>query len=159
MFERTVALLDAFEGTEWFANVGRQTTDRCAYVEGWPEAVERCGSNDWLDLCQEAVNGYRHTLRVCAPEPLESWNEHVNELKAHTDPLVLSKTRSVIEVNQLPRIFLDVVRWDLLHICLESEFADYIPPRFYTAQSRWYLDGHFPCGWKGRFPMGQVVVF
>jgi hypothetical protein len=74
-------------------------------------------------------------------------------------PLVLRKTKAVVEANHLPRGFVDTVQWDILRLCMEAEYADVFPPGFYASQAYWYMQGHFPCGWEGEFPQGRLTVF
>lgn len=64
----------------------------------------------------------------------------------------------MISEQGLPKIFLDMVDWDILHLCMEAEYAEVYPPGFYASQAYWYMQGHFPCGWQGPFPKGGKLV-
>ena len=64
----------------------------------------------------------------------------------------------VAQVN-LPSVFFETVNWDILHVCLEAEFADVISPSYYASQAYWYVVGHFPCVWEGQFPVGKLVIY
>jgi hypothetical protein len=70
------------------------------------------------------------------------------------EPLFKRKTKDIITRHKLPKCFLDTVGWDMIAICQELEFADLVPPRFFAERAKWYLAGHFPCGWEGDFPVG-----
>src|SRR5262249_31632568 len=61
--------------------------------------------------------------------------------------------------HALPKVFGNTVRWDILHLCMEAEFADVYPPGYYASQAYWYAHGHFPCGWRGEFSSGTLIVF
>ena len=113
----------------------------------------------WESLCQDAANQYRTRLLEHDKQRFRDWNLLVREIKGKTVPLVLSKTKKMVDANQLPKGFIDTVQWDILHLCMESEYADVFPPGFFASQAFWYIKGHFPCGWKGKFPDGQLVVF
>ena len=68
--------------------------------------------------------------------------------------------------------FLHSVSWDLLHILLEREFDDVMPPFFYVPVL-WpvYHAGHFPCCWTGPeldtywsasrepIPDGEILIY
>jgi hypothetical protein len=69
------------------------------------------------------------------------------------------KTRAVAETHALPKVFEDTVQWDVLHLCMEAEYADVYPPGFFASQAYWYVAGRFPCGWEGKFPAGRLVVY
>jgi hypothetical protein len=80
-------------------------------------------------------------------------------LKAITIPFVQHKIEAVVGQNNLPTVFENMVQWDILGVCLESEFADLYPPGFFTSNAYWYTKGHFPCGWQGDFPQGKLMIY
>jgi hypothetical protein len=144
---------------EWFRNVGVRDTNAADVLGSWEEAVESCRSPEWEDLCLEAANQYCERLVERAPAEFERWNNVVFTVKPDSQALVREKTADVIAKNNLPKSFLQAVDWDILHLCMEAEFADVYPPGFFASQSYWYLNGHFPCGWKGAFPEGRLVIY
>jgi hypothetical protein len=38
-------------------------------------------------------------------------------------------------------------------------YVDLYPPSFFASNAYWYVMGHFPCGWRGEFPKGQLVIY
>jgi hypothetical protein len=56
-------------------------------------------------------------------------------------------------------VFENMVQWDILHVCMEAEYADVYPPGFYASQAYWYVKGHYPCGWQGEFPKGKLIIY
>ncbi|MFM0084730.1 hypothetical protein P0D72_38575, partial [Paraburkholderia sediminicola] len=118
-----------------------------------------CQGKKWKALCEDAANHYRSKLVQRDRELFREWNLLVRELKNLTMPLVLRKTRNVVDHNNLPQGIVDAVQWDVLHLGMEAEYADVLPPGFYAAQAYWYMKGHFPCGWDGDFPSGRPIVF
>jgi hypothetical protein len=159
MHPRITSTLAELEEKEWFTNIGKHDSERVVFVSGWDAAIESCQDEKWLDLCQEAANQYRARLAERNRERFREWNERVRELKNVTIPLVVRKTKKVVDDNRLPKVFVDTVQWDILHLCMEAEFADVFPPGFYASQAYWYVNGHFPCGWKGQFPDGKLLVY
>jgi hypothetical protein len=159
MHPRTTATLDELKRAQWFRRVGVRDTDAAVVLSSWYEAVESCSSPEWENLCLEAANQYRARLAERSPERLEKWNDLVAELKPVTMALVNEKTRQVIQENDLPKTFLDAVNWDILHLCMEAEYADVYQPGFFASQAYWYVKGHFPCGWQGEFPNGKLIIY
>ncbi|PSJ42234.1 hypothetical protein [Allosphingosinicella deserti] len=160
MHSRTIATLDELRRIEWFSNIGVADTKMARVLSTWDEAIASCASPEWEDLCLEAANQYRGRLAERSPSALAEWNETVGRVKPQVQSLVHDKTRAVVEGKGLPRVFSDSVDWDILHLCMEAEFADLYPPGFYASQGYWYAQGHFPCGWEGAFPVGgRIVVF
>jgi hypothetical protein len=156
---RTLADLDDLEKGEWFHAVGAKDTDTAIVLSSWGEAIEHCGSVGWENLLLEAANQYRERLRERSRERLAKWNQVVDEIKPVTEALVRRKVRAVCSKHELPKVFEDTVRWDILHLCMEAEYAAVYPPGFYAGQAYWYVKGHFPCGWQGEFPQGKRIVY
>lgn len=139
--------------------VGIHDAEQAIVLRSWAEAMASCASASWGDLLLEAGNIYFERLAERAPNIHEKWNPTVERLKIVTVPFVREKIRHVREENKLPKVFEDTVQWDILHLCLESEFADICRPGFYVSQAYWYMKGHFPCGWNGEFPKGKLIIY
>jgi hypothetical protein len=90
---------------------------------------------------------------------LAQWNPLIDEIRPIVQEFVHRKTARTVREHDLPVAFVDSVRWDILHLCAEAEFTDVFPAGFYASQAHWYVKGHFPCGWRGDFPQGSLVLF
>jgi hypothetical protein len=156
---RTIATLDKLEGSDWFSRVGVHDATTPIILASWPEAIEHCSSIEWENLCLEATNQYRERLVERSRERFDKWNEIVRELKKTTIPFVRRKIETVVRLHDLPRSFEATVQWDILSVCMEAEYADLYPPGFFASNAYWYVMGHFPCGWRGEFPKGQLVIY
>ena len=51
------------------------------------------------------------------------------------------------------------VRLEIVGFGMEQEYADVVDLNFCTVLGKWYMSGHFPCGWRGEYPDGILVVF
>jgi hypothetical protein len=151
--------LDTLEKTEWFTRIGVKDTNVATVVSSWRDAMAYCGSSEWEDLCLEARNQYCERLALRSRDRFAVWNQIVDELKKTTIPLVVRKTEAVIREHNLPRLFRATVEWDILAVCMESEYPDAVPPGFYAGLAYWYVNGHFPCGWQGQYPKGSLVIY
>jgi hypothetical protein len=159
MHPRTIVTLQELENAVWFSQVGVKDTEGAVVLSSWQEAVTHCGSIEWENLCLEAANQYRERLLERSKERFEKWNEIASEIRKITAPLVSLKIKPVIQDHSLPKAFENAVRWDILHLCMESEYADVYPPGFFAGNAYWYAKGHFPCGWKGVFPDGMPIIY
>ncbi len=159
MHQRTVATLRELEDAHWFASVGVKDTSVAIVLSSWDEAIEHCSSLAWENLCLEAFNHYRARLLERSRERFCKWNDLVAELKPVTRSLVGRKTEPVVSEHGLPESFEDTVYGDIIGVCLEAEYADVYPPGFYASQAYWYVKGHFPCGWEGKFPEGKLIIY
>ncbi|HQL76005.1 MAG TPA: hypothetical protein PLD58_22710 [Phycisphaerae bacterium] len=159
MHPRTAATLDELKRTRWFRCVGVQDTEAAVVLSSWYEAIESCNSCEWEDLCLEAANQLRERIAERSMERFQLWNQLATELRPIAVALATEKTKAVLEENELPETFLDTVKWDILHLLMEAEYADIYPPGFYASQGYWYVHGHFPCGWQGDFPKGTLIIY
>ena len=155
----TIATLHELESATWFSRVGVKDTEVAIVLASWEQAIEHCSSPDWEALCLEAQNQYCERLVERSLDRWSRWNETVDEVKRFTEPLVLKKIAPVKREHNLPDAFYFAVRWDILHVCMEAEYADVYPPGFYASQAYWYVKGHFPCGWDGEFPKGRLIIY
>jgi hypothetical protein len=159
MDERTILTLKRLEEAAWFSAAGQFVDGPVIVLSSWKEAVEACRSSSYQDLCLEAANRYRERLVERSVERFRLWNQTVRVVKQKSVPLVKRKIREVVETHKLPKVFEDTVQWDTLMVCMEAEFADIYPPGFFASQAYWYVEGHFPCGWKGDFPNGRQIIY
>ena len=159
MHPRTTATLEKLDKASWFSRVGAKDTDAAIVLSSWQEAIEYCSSHEWENLCLEASNQYCERLLERSPDRFNKWNQVVAELKPTTIPFVQRKIETVVREQKLPKVFEDTVQWDILHVCMEAEYADVYPPGYYASQAYWYVKGHFPCGWEGKFPAGKLIIY
>jgi hypothetical protein len=159
MHPRTESTLEKLRQAQWFRFVGVHDTKAAKSLSSWQEAIESCGSAEWEDLCLEAANQYCERLAERAPERFQAWNDIVLAIKPAVIALVREKTKQIVEENDLPTALVNTVNWDILHLCMEAEYADVYPPGFFASQAYWYVKGHFPCGWQGDFPEGKLIIY
>ena len=159
MHPRTIATLEQLEKANWFSRVGTTDTTAAIVLSSWKEATDHCGSNDWQNLCLEAANQLRERILERSKERFLKWNEIAIEVKKIAEPFVRRKIEPVVRQYNLPLVFEHSVQWDIIHVCMEAEYADVFPPAYYASQAYWYTKGHFPCGWEGKFPEGKLIIF
>ncbi len=159
MHPRTAATLDELARRVWFTRAGLHDTENADVLSSWRDAERSCASPEWRDLLLEAANQYRARLNERDRQQFATWNQRVVEIKPRTEALVEDRTRAVVAANSLGQAFVNAVRWDILHLAMEAEFADVYPPGFFASQAYWYASGHFPCGWRGKFPQGKLVIY
>jgi hypothetical protein len=159
MHSRTLEMLERIEKAPLFSRVGVIEGSDVAFVTSWSEAIAICDTSEWEDLQLDALNQYCKCLAERSMERFHRWNDTVDEVKKIARPLVARKIAGVVRENHLPRIFSVQVKHDITLVCMEAEYADVCPPGFFTSLGHWYVNGHFPCGWWGAFPLGKLVVY
>src|SRR5262245_57989139 len=122
MHPRTVGTLRQLEQVAWFGNVGIKDTEHAIVLSSWKEAISSCSSIEWENHLLDGANWYTLRLSKLNPERFDRWNDVVDKIEPVVVPLIERKTRDVIRRNDLPRVFLDRVIWDVLHVCMEAEY-------------------------------------
>lgn len=159
MHPKTIATLNDLDKAAWFSHVGVKDTKTAIVLSSWEDAIKHIGSIEWENLCIEASNQYRERLVERSKARFAQWNDIAIELKKTTVPFVHRKIEDVVRQHNLPPAFGNMVRWDILGVCMEAEYADVYPPGFYASHAYWYVKGHLPCGWQGDFPSGTLIVY
>jgi hypothetical protein len=155
----TVEILDELQKAQWFSRVGISDTSRAMVLASWQDAIMCCGTIDSENYRIEASNGNHAQVMLRSKERESEWNDIVDMLKKTTIPFVRRKIEPVVRDHKLPKVFEGTVQWDILGVCLESEYADLGLSGFYRNLAQWYLNGHFPCGWQGEFPDGVLIIY
>jgi hypothetical protein len=158
----TTALLRTLGRNEWFARVGKKERDRVTVLSSWDEAVLSRGSGQWLDTHTEAKNLISSRLLEVEDEAspyFRKWNKRVDKINPDVTRVVQPNIAKVIERQQLPDTIAKWIEADIVLACVELECADLCPPLFFGSLAHWYMRGHFPCGWLGDFPEGELVVY
>ena len=159
MQNRTQTTLEQLQQADWFHHVGEPREGPFVVVSSWNEAITRCSSPEWEDLTLEAANRFSEAVARRSHERFQQWNAIVAEMRQAIVPILEQKIKPARLLFHLPQVFEDVVRWDVLHLCMEAEYADIFPPGFFASQGYWYVQGRFPCGWDGDFPSGKLFLY
>jgi hypothetical protein len=159
MHRRTLIFLEELKKAQMFSRVGVLDAPAAIVLPSWREAIACSNSLDWRNLRLDMANEYRSQLRERSKEKFNKWNDAVDDVKKTLIPLIRIKIEPVVREHKLPKEFEGAVQWDMLHVCMETEYADVCPPGAYEYLASWYLKGHFPCGWQGVFPQGIQIIY
>ncbi|HMP58613.1 MAG TPA: hypothetical protein PKD86_04605 [Gemmatales bacterium] len=161
MTRETRRLLKALADMEWFSNVGQPIDDlTVATVKTWREAARACGRKLSQVAAIECQNLLTERLHKDFIKAYCNWNELVVPLNRIVKPMVRKHVRRIAKQYKMPENFEFSVYWDISGACMELEYGKFIPPNYFAERAKWYLAGHFPCGWEGGLPpKGRLVVF
>jgi hypothetical protein len=159
MKAQTKELLKRLRQTDWFASVGQPLDDPALLrVRSWSDAVKSCRSQSWVNAIQDVANDLRENLFAADPSLCRNWNRPVRSVRPTVQKLVEAKF-SAEALKDLPSVVRSHTTWILLHACLAQEHADLSPPPACSELCEWYFRGRLPCGYKGKFPNGRLVVY
>ena len=147
---RTAKKLKELESFSWFVNAGQPSEGDYLVVQSWQEAVAFGAAEIWSSVQLQVSNRFTREVRQKSYERSEEWNEIAAELRKGIAAIVANSIQPVAKKFRLKQDFQRAVSWDMLMICLETEFSDLLPPMFSVPRLQpIYAAGHFPCGWEG----------
>jgi hypothetical protein len=155
---RTIATLDKLDAVEWFNNVGVADLNEARMLTSWPDAISLASSVAWENVRLEAANASRAKLLGVDKSAYRTWNDRVKIVKPYSEALVGDKLQAYIAPEYRDAV-IPAVSWDILHLCMECEFTDFLDPGFYHSLAFYYLVGHFPCGVEGHPATGRMIVY
>lgn len=125
------------------------------------EAVESCTDGAWASVELEAQNQLSLWLHQHDRESFQRWNELVNHHKAVLiNPLTERHWGPYQQAHRLGRAVVQSVRWDILGALMENSYMGSGHRCFFFLELlSVYEAGHFPCGWRGEWPSGKLVVY
>jgi hypothetical protein len=148
----------------WFAHCGdplsvnlSMPVRRCL---NWSEAVAPCGSDDWGAIELEAQNQLTVWLHWNAPQDYQRWNDLVVDFKdTILRPVIEPAVRDYSQRHGLGDSVLHSVYWDMLGALMENHYLHTGHQVFFFLELlELYEAGHFPCGWTGQWPQGELHV-
>ncbi|KQO01110.1 hypothetical protein [Paenibacillus sp. Leaf72] len=146
----------------WFSKCGEGADFTLHYeyscLNNWREAEKSLNSR-WDNFKLEIRNGLTVALHKEHLDAYRQWNSITIEAKKLLKNGVLNDISLYAKNNHLNESVYESVEWDLLAAMMEHAYSPYIKPGFYTQLLKVYQSGHIPCGWKGKWPEGQLLVF
>ena len=159
------ALATYVEQIDWFSAVGKQPLPAWSMpavaVASQNQALKYCSARGWEDVTLEAANELTGFLTRRYDERYSQWNDIVIAAKSRiVTPLADRVWQPFAAQRGLGKGFVDCVSWDVLSAIMEHEYRDCTErPIFFLHLLEVYCAGHFPCGWAGKWPAGQLRVW
>ncbi len=161
----TLITLKQLEDSDWFKRVGRYIVDEgeitvpVVIVSSWEEVMERSSTSEWGLVLNELTNSYCRDLANKFPDHFRTWNERARAVKTLSKPLVKAKLDPVREQHGLSEVFVNTLHAQVAMVLMEAEYSHLIAPASFSKLAFWLVNGHVPCGWKGEFPNGNLVIY
>ena len=149
----------------WFSNCGASLTAdlsiRTESVDSWQSAMHESESDNWETATLEARNQLTIFLSKHHRQIYRNWNNITREHKESlVNPLLDERIRPFQKQNDLSISLVHSVQWNLLAALMESSFIEYNHGCFFFHELFMvYESGHSPCGWRGEWPDGSLVVY
>ncbi|MBC2580551.1 hypothetical protein [Clostridium sp. DJ247] len=157
-------IIERIKKVNWFSNCGgkleKSIKYEITYISNWKKAIKQSQGKYWEEITQEVENELTEFLFHNHPEKYHGeWNKIVREGKKILEEYVVPYVSNYIQKNELTKVILDNVKWDILGAIMEYTYRNEKEPAFYMELLKVYEAGNFPCGWKGSWPEGKLIVF
>jgi hypothetical protein len=148
----------------WCARCGQGATELdlsfpVVWLSTWAEVKARMASTSWENAKLEATNALTVWLNDNAHDAYQSWNARTKRLKAG----LLAELEPIWKRRQdelgLGPDLVSELRWIVRCAAMEVDYLPFgHPARFFLNLLPILEAGHLPCGWKGRWPRGQLAL-
>src|SRR5688572_1083718 len=132
MNQRTEQKLRELESYPWFANAGDPVDSNYLPVKNWQEAVELSAGAVWSSVQLQTKNNIADEVTRRDYYRSEEWNGIAAELRKQIALIVANSVEPVAKKFELGLDFQGSVSWDMLGICMETEFSDLLVPMFFV---------------------------
>ena len=157
-------VIEVLNQVMWFENCGKpldlepSMVGKIEQCLSWEEAIKESEVYEWKCIKNEALNQISEYLDANHRKIYQNWNTIVQEIR----PLLAEVNENKIK----PNLSIDFgsqlsnnIRSDILDLLIETHWSYLVEPVFFTPVTYWYIKGHFPCGWRGNFPDGKLLVY
>jgi hypothetical protein len=150
---------------DWFgrcgAPAGFDVTMKVKRVRSWPQAMKSCKTRTWENVELEARNQLTMALHKLDRERYQDWNEITDKFKKGVVAALTAKVWEPFQKEQgLDVSLVHCLQWDILAGVMENAYmTSKHGSYFFLELLTVYKAGHFPCGWRGEWPQGSLVIY
>ena len=159
-------ILSIINEIPWFEKCGNRTEILLNYKYKFvteKEMIKSLSGIKWDNLENDEFNKLYDWFRTSSI--ILDWERLVREIRKEEMPkidlLVKDKIKKVFVNEQ--KLVLDSFHYDLLMIIMKltisKRFSPNDEPHFYNELLEIYKAGQFPCGWRGSYPEGTVLIY
>lgn len=148
----------------WFQSSG--SMDNISYnfdrqiVTSRKQLIKNIQSLSWENICQDAQGDLMEYLGTYYTEEFDNyWNKNVIYIKKNYLPTILDNINGAIKDKDFSPEIIYSISHNILMIIISDYYSGYYESVFFKNLLEIYLSGHIPCGWKGKYPEGRIMVY
>lgn len=144
---------------KWLSMAGNHISmPDVTFAKSLNEAENYLSASEWENATLEEANEISAFLAKRHPALFQEWNDVAKDAKLFFLNEIKSK---IIHLNGFDNVLLlQCIEWDVIHYLIEDFYSEKLKsPLFFHRLISIYEAGHFPCGWFGNWPKGQLVMY
>ncbi|GAA0086307.1 hypothetical protein UT300007_27460 [Clostridium sp. CTA-7] len=150
---------------KWFENCSSKLEIPLIYDKSYAKdvksVIKHVSSTRWENIGIEEKNRLTSYLFKNYPDKYHQvWNNIVKDIKENILPEI--KENIINNTNEFKLNESEIItqiEWDMLMIIMAYTYYDYMEPIFYGEILKIYENGNIPCGWKGVYPNGKIIIY
>ncbi|MPQ31917.1 hypothetical protein E4V42_10790 [Clostridium estertheticum] len=163
--EVNMEIVERLEKINWFKNCGKPLSISLMYDVNYAKdinsVIKHISSTRWGNIGLEEKNDLTSYLFKNYPNKYHQvWNELVENIKENI--MINIKNEAIKMANNKglnDNSIIGHIEWDILIIIMAFTYSEYKEPTFYKEILRIYESGNIPCGWKGTYPNGRIIIY
>lgn len=150
---------------KWFQNCGNKLEISLIYDVSYAKdinsVIKHISSTRWENIGIEEENRLTAHLFKNYPDKYHQvWNCIVKDIKGTILPDIKENVINIANEFKLnEEEIITQIEWDILGIIMGYTYYDYMEPTFYKEILKIYENGNIPCGWKGTYPNGKIIIY
>lgn len=156
-------LYEKFMNCNWFEKCGSREAvyENLDYIWGKniADVDKNINSIKWENVCIEEDNEVREDLQINYPELRLLRNEQIEIINKKYMPGIMEKIKQAVVEKSLPEGVIKDVQYNVLMIFVCEFYSEQHHSEFFERLLEIYLSGHLPCGYKGRYRKGSILIY
>ncbi len=161
--DREGQLREKLRSCHWLEQCGNRDADSYDFDYVWAkdlaEAEEKINSAKWENVILEETNELWAFLNENDPAAFQKWDGQLEFVKKTCVPEIMAVVKDVIAAKNLPQSFILDIECNLITIFMFAYYGGLYQCGLVDHILEIYLSGHLPCGYKGSFQKGKVIVY
>ena len=147
------------EKIKWFSRCGKNIPNNIGFyffvIDNWKDAIESNFKDNWQDINMKENSDLTNIIGDEA-----DYDENYELYSTFFTNRILPLIQEYTIIKNIDFSISSNIRNVVINSLFENKYKDkYEFPMIYTKLLNVYKKGHFPCGWDGNYPDGNLLIY